>query len=265
MGILAIVAKLRHRPLMQIKACPSITSSVDVAWVITMTRSEILIAEIDAGIRQGFAIALTTSGYRVSSFADGEALLAAARRRYPSCILLDMHLPRKSGLEILRELREKKYPAPIIVIAERATVASAVDAFKGGAIDFIERSIGRDELVNRVNEAIERSIKDQGDRLAAAISLNLPGRVPLSGREQQILRQLLLGKSTKEIGLLFSLSPRTIEDHRAAIKRKTGTRILVDLIRVALGSQNFGMVVETATKPPPHDIGLVKTKLRRSM
>jgi FixJ family two-component response regulator len=144
-------------------------------------------------------------------------------------------------------------------------VASAVDAFKGGAIDFIERSIGRDELVYRVNEAIERSIKDQSDGLAAAISLNLPGRVPLSSREQQILRQLLLGKSTKEIGLLFSLSPRTIEDHRAAIRRKTGTRTLVDLIRIALGSQTFGMLVETVAKPSPHDIGMVEPKLRRSM
>jgi FixJ family two-component response regulator len=250
---------------MQIKAGPLITSNVDAAWVIMMTRSEILIAEIDAGIRQAFAIALTTAGYRVSSFADGEALLAAARRRYPSCILLDMHLPGKSGLEILRELRDKEYPAPIIVVSEMATVESAVDAFKGGAIDFIERSIGRDELVYRVKEAIERSIKDQSDRLAAAISLNLPGRVPLSSREQQILRQLLLGKSTKEIGLLFSVSPRTIEDHRAAIKRKTGTRTLVDLIRLALGSQRFGMLVERAIEPPPHDIGIVETKLRRSI
>jgi FixJ family two-component response regulator len=252
-------------PLMQIKAGPSITSNVDATWAIAMTLPEIFIAEIDPAIRQAFAIALTAAGYRVSSFADGEALLAAAGRRYPGCILLDMRLRGRSGLEILRELRGKNYPTPIIVVSERATVGSAVDAFKGGAIDFIERSIGREQLVYRVNEAIERSVKDQNDRLVAAIALNLPGRVPLSGREQQILRQLLLGKSSKEIGLLFSLSPRTIEDHRAAIKRKTGTRTLVDLIRVALGSQSFETLVETAIKPPQHDIKMVETKLRRSM
>jgi FixJ family two-component response regulator len=257
--------EMRRHPLMQINAGPSIASNVDAAWVIAMTLPEILIAESDAATRQALAIALTAAGHRVSPFADGEMLLAAARRRYPSCILLDMHLPRKSGLEILRELRDKNYPTPIIVISERATVESAVEAFKSGALDFFERSISGEELVDRVREAIERSVKEQSERLAAALSLNLPGRVPLSGREQQILRQLLLGKSSKEIGLLFSLSPRTIEDHRAAIKRKTGTRTLVELIRVALGSQDFGALIETATKPPRHDVAIVETELRRSV
>jgi FixJ family two-component response regulator len=258
-----MVARCGGHRLIQIKAGPSITSNVDAAWVFAMTFPEIFIAENDAAIRQALSIALTAAGYRVSSFADGEALLAAARRRYPCCILLDMHLPGKSGLEILRDLRDKNYPAPIIVVSERPTVGSAVDAFKGGALDFIDRSIGREELVDRIRETIERSVKDQNDRLAAAISLNLPGRVPLSSREQQILRQLLLGKSSKEIGLLFSLSPRTIEDHRAAIKRKTGTRTLVELIRAALGSQRFDALVEVATKPLRHDIAIVETKLRR--
>ena len=210
-----------------------------------MNSREIFIAEDDPAVRQTVTIVLTAAGYEAICFLDGEALLASTRERYPLCILLDIQLPGKSGLEILKQLRNENYPSPILIISGHATVASAVYAMKNGALDIIEKPFGGHELVDRIEDAVHRNLSDQSARLATALSLNLPGRLPLSNREQQILHQLLFGKSTKEIAVLFGLSPRTVEDHRSAIKRKTHTKTLVELIRIALGSRHFDALVES--------------------
>jgi FixJ family two-component response regulator len=218
-----------------------------------MNSREIFIVEDDAAVRQTLTIVLTAAGYDAICFLDGEALLAGTHERYPLCILLDIQLPGKSGLEILRQLRHENYPSPILMISGHATVASAVYAMSNGALDVIEKPFGGHELVNRIEDAIQRNLSDQSAKLATALSLNLPGRLPLSNREQQILYQLLFGKSTKQIALLLGLSPRTVEDHRSAIKRKTQTKTLVELIRIALGSRHFDALVESIANPESDD------------
>lgn len=216
-----------------------------------MNSREIFIVEDDAAARQTLTIGLTTAGYKAIFFLDGDALLAVSRERYPLCILLDIQ--GKSGLEILKQLRRDNYPVPILMIAGQTTVASAVCAMKNGALDIIEKPFGGHEVINRIEDAIERHLTHRSARLAASFSLNLPGRSPLSNREQQILNQLLFGKSTKEIALLLGLSPRTVEDHRSAIKRKTRTKTLVELIRIALGSRHFDALAESIANPESSD------------
>lgn len=237
--------------LIQIIARNAVATTVgwDLLPVFHMNSREIFIVEDDAAVRQTLTIVLTAAGYEAICFLDGEALLAVAHERYPLCILLDIELPGKSGLELLRQLRQENYPAPILMVSGHATVESAVYAMKNGALDIIEKPFGGHELVNRIEDAIQRSLSDQGARLATALSMNLPGRSPLSNREQQILSQLLFGKSTKDIALLLGLSPRTVEDHRAAIKRKTRTKTLFELVRIALGHRHFDALVESITNP----------------
>src|ERR1700687_3396512 len=85
-----------------------------------LSRGEIFVVDDDPAIRETLSVVLSTGGYQVLCFADGAALLAVARTRAPSCILLDVHIPGKSGLDILRELHGEDYPAPIFMISGRA-------------------------------------------------------------------------------------------------------------------------------------------------
>ena len=87
-------------------------------------------------------------------FADGAALLAVARTRTPACILLDVHIPGKSGLDILKELHGEDYPAPIFMISGQGDISMAVSAIKNGALDFIEKPFRGSEIVARLDEAI---------------------------------------------------------------------------------------------------------------
>jgi FixJ family two-component response regulator len=171
----------------------------------------------------------------VICFADGAALLAVARTRIPSCILLDVNIPGKSGLDILKELRGEDYPAPIFMISGQGDIAMAVSAIKNGALDFIEKPFRGSEIVARLDEAIGAYTRRQAENSASKIaSPHFPGREPLTRREREVLEQFTSGASNKEAGRQLGISPRTIEDHRANIMKKLGARNAADLIRIVM-------------------------------
>ena len=89
------------------------------------SRGEIFVVDDDPAVRDTLSMVLTAGGYQVICFADGAALLAIARTRTPACILLDVHIPGKSGLDILRELHGEDYPAPIFMISGQGDIAMA--------------------------------------------------------------------------------------------------------------------------------------------
>lgn len=94
------------------------------------SRGEIFVVDDDPAVRETLSIVLSAGGYEVICFADGAALLAVARNRTPACILLDVHIPGKSGLDILKELHGEDYPAPIFIISGQGDIAMAVTAIK---------------------------------------------------------------------------------------------------------------------------------------
>lgn len=165
-------------------------------------------------------------------------MLAVARSRTPACILLDVHIPGKSGLDILKELRGEDYPAPIFMISGQGDISMAVSAIKNGALDFIEKPFRGSEIVARLDEAIHAYARRHADGQASkAASLHFPGREPLTRREREVLEQFASGASNKEAGRQLGISPRTIEDHRANIMKKLGARNAADLIRIVLTTQ----------------------------
>jgi FixJ family two-component response regulator len=199
------------------------------------TRGEIFVVDDDPAVRETLSIVLSAGGYQVVCFADGAALLAVARTRTPSCILLDVHIPGKSGLDVLKELHGEDYPAPIFIISGQGDIAMAVSAIKNGALDFIEKPFRGNEIVARLNEAIDAYTRRQSQNSAAkAESLYFPGREPLTRREREVLERFAAGASNKEAGRELGISPRTIEDHRANIMKKLGARNAADLIRIVL-------------------------------
>jgi FixJ family two-component response regulator len=210
-------------------------------WDMTekpVSRGEIFVVDDDPAVRETLSVVLSAGGYEVICFADGAALLAVARSRTPACILLDVHIPGKSGLDVLKELHGEDYPAPIFMISGQGDIAMAVSAIKNGALDFIEKPFRGSEIVARLDEAIGAYARRRADDSASnSASLHFVGREPLTRREREVLAQFTSGASNKEAGRQLGISPRTIEDHRANIMKKLGARNAADLIRIVLTAQ----------------------------
>src|SRR5690242_17701634 len=201
-------------------------------------RGEIFVVDDDPAVRETLSMVLSTGGYEAICFADGAALLSVARSRTPSAILLDVHIPGKGGLDILKELHGEDYPAPIFMISGQGDIAMAVSAIKSGALDFIEKPFRGSEIVARLDEAIGAYARRQSQNVGSNIAtLHLPGREPLTRREREVLEQFTSGASNKEAGRTLGISPRTIEDHRANIMKKLGAKNAADLVRIVMTAQ----------------------------
>jgi FixJ family two-component response regulator len=193
------------------------------------------VVDDDPAVRTTLSTVFARAGYEVTCFADGAALVAAARSGTPLCIILDVHIPGKSGLDILKQLNAQDYPVPIFMMSGQGDIAMAVDAIKHGALDFIEKPFRGSDVVTRVEAAIEaRAQHDDGNGSNEPQRFYFPGREPLSRREQDVLAQIVAGASNKEAGRKLGISPRTIEVHRAHLMQKIGARNAADLIRIVM-------------------------------
>jgi two-component system, LuxR family, response regulator FixJ len=200
-----------------------------------MTASrEIFIVDDDPAVRNALSMVFSRDGFRVSDFGDGNSFLAAIRARPPACIILDVHMPGRSGLDVLKELNAENYGAPIFIISGQGDIPMAVEAIKNGALDFIEKPFD-DTVVARVRDAIaaweERAAKTESNGI---LKPNFPGRERLTKRELEVLTLIASGASNKEAGRELRISPRTIEVHRARIMEKLGAKNAADLVRIVL-------------------------------
>jgi len=193
---------------------------------------EIIIVDDDPAVRDALSVVFSLEGYHVTSFGDGQSLLTAARARTPSCIILDVQMPGRSGLDILRELNAQDYAAPIFIISGQGDIPMAVSAIKAGAHDFFEKPFDGDAVIERVREAVAARRKRAEDRGSSRLSYRFPGADLLTPREREVLEQIAHGASNKEAGRSLGISPRTIEVHRARIMEKLEARNTADLARI---------------------------------
>ena len=198
--------------------------------------TEIFIVDDEQPVLETLAIVFRHAGFRVRTFPDGAAFLQAAKAITPACVLLDVRMPGRSGLDILKELNAQHYPAPIFIMSGHADVPMAVEATRSGAHDVIEKPFNGADVVNRVREALEARAQPRETEKTQALWTDFPGRVQLTARERDVLEQITLGASNKEAGRRLGISPRTIEVHRARIMEKIGARNAADLVRIVLGS-----------------------------
>jgi two-component system, LuxR family, response regulator FixJ len=205
---------------------------------VGMAPRDIYVVDDDTSVRDALSVVLSLEGFHVSGFAEGNSFLAALRQHRPDCIILDVHMPGRSGLDILKELRNQHSEVPLFIISGQGDIPMAVDAIKNGALDFIEKPFNAETLVARVREAIAAAARlkvqpPSGPGLAA----RFPGRDLLTPREFQVLGLIANGASNKEAGRHLGISPRTIEVHRARIMEKLGAKNTVDLMHIVLSDR----------------------------
>ena len=196
--------------------------------------SAVFVIDDDHQLRETLRATLERNGQLVETYPTSEAFLEAYRPGRNACLLIDAYLPGMSGLELLRRLRGSGDPLPTIVITGNSDVQMAVQAMKAGASDFIEKPIGPAELLASIERALALS-RDTFEisewRKAAAAHI-----ADLTPRQRQIMEAVLAGHPSKNIALDLDISQRTVENHRASIMKKTGTKSIPALARLALAA-----------------------------
>jgi two-component system, chemotaxis family, CheB/CheR fusion protein len=194
----------------------------------------IFIVDDDGHVREALRALLEEDGRIVEDFDTCEAFLEAYRPDREACLVIDAYLHGMSGLELLRRLRDAGHRLPAIMITGAADVTMAVQAMKAGALDFIEKPVGRNDLLSAVERALEQS-RDSSKALAWRESA-AKHIAELTPRERQIMELVLAGHPSKNIAVDLGISQRTVENHRASIMKKTGSKSLPALARLALAA-----------------------------
>jgi two-component system CheB/CheR fusion protein len=198
----------------------------------------IFVIDDDKDVREGLRRVLEEDGWAVKDYATSEAFLEAYRPGRAGCMLIDVHLPGMSGLELLKRLNDAGHAHPAIMITGHSDVSMAVQAMKAGASDFIEKPIGRDELLASVRRALDQTHDVR--RLEAWRNTAAKQVATLTLREREIMKRVLAGRSNKNIAADLRLSQRTVENHRASVMKKTGSKSLPALARLALAAEWLG-------------------------
>jgi two-component system CheB/CheR fusion protein len=185
-------------------------------------------------IRAALRSVLEDDGRTVEDFASCEAFLDAYRPGREACLLIDANLPGMNGLELLHRLAKDGYRLPSVMITGEADVAMAVEAMKAGASDFLEKPVGRDELLACVGRALDHS--QDASKLAAWREGAARHMAGLTQRQKQIMEMVLAGCPSKNIAADLGISQRTVENHRAAIMKRTGVKSLPALARLAIAA-----------------------------
>lgn len=197
-----------------------------------MTDATVFIVDDDAAVRDSLSLLLGLKGFRTQTFACGEDFLAACHPELAGCLLLDIRMPGISGLELQAELQRRAILLPVIVITAHGDVATAREALKAGALDFLEKPVD-DELLLEVIEHALNFDADKREQLGRAGERHERAE-RLTPREREVMELLADGKHNREIAELLGISPRTVEVYRARMMEKLQARNLADVIRFVI-------------------------------
>lgn len=153
----------------------------------------------------------------------------------PCCLVLDLQLPDRSGIEVLQELANKRSHVPVVFMSGVASVGDAVKALKLGSLDFVEKPFDLQVMVDAIHRAVG---KDLERRNADATTAALQSRFTrLTAREREVLELVVSGAANKDVASALGLSPKTVEVHRANVMRKTQAGSLAELVRLYVAAR----------------------------
>lgn len=190
----------------------------------------VFLVDDDDPMRESLTEIFEAKGFEVKAFACAEALLESCTASDAGCIVLDMKLPGMDGLQAQAALTELGISLPVIFLTGHGDVPMSVRAMKGGAIDFMEKPVSAEKLIARVSAALSLSECQNED--VAKVHAARARLAQLTQRETDILEDVLKGKANKQIARDLGISTRTVEVHRRNIAQKTGTRHLLELVRM---------------------------------
>ncbi|WP_247887343.1 response regulator FixJ [Azospirillum sp. SYSU D00513] len=207
----------------------------------------VFIVDDDEAVRDSLAILLESAGFQVESFDSPLAFLRSDAPSRPGCLLTDVRMPEMNGIEMQERLVREGRTLPVIVMTGHADVPLAVRAMKAGAADFIEKPFEDQQLIDSLRAALARAAASASAAGVAptAAETAQPAECPpeiagrlalLTPRERDVLQCLLEGKSNKIIAFDLSISPRTVEIHRARVMEKMQADSLPLLVRMAMAA-----------------------------
>jgi len=195
------------------------------------TEATVHVVDDDEAIRDSLALLLGAAGFSVATYPSAEAFLITAPQG-PGCLVIDVRMPGMGGLELQEELIRRGRRIPVIVVTGHAEVPLAVKAMKAGAVDFVEKPFDEQTIVASIRRAFDLGLEvareeAEGSQIGRRLA-------QLTPREREVLDALVAGKPNKIIAYELSISPRTVEIHRARVMEKMAARTLSDLVRMAL-------------------------------
>jgi two-component system response regulator FixJ len=197
------------------------------------SEQRIFIVDDNPGVRRSLRALLESANFLVQDYPSAKAFLADDIKT-GGCLIADIRMPEMTGLELHEELIKRGVAMPVIMITGRGDVPLAVRAMRAGAIDFIEKPFDDEVLLASLHKALDVGQRDRNRTVEAQHALELISQ--LTPRERQVLEQLVAGRSNKLAAYELSISPRTIEIHRARIMDKLNARSLSDLVRTSLAA-----------------------------
>lgn len=203
----------------------------------------VYVIDDDADVRESIKWLLESTNYRVEDYESGETFIAQFNENVPSVILCDLRMPGMSGSDVQDHLLRRRIDAPFIFITGHGDVPQAVQAFKKGAMDFIQKPFQQPQLQKLVERAMKPAKELFQRRQTLAQNRTLIEK--LTPREQQVLERIVNGRLNKQIADDLGISIKTVEAHRASIMDKTGSGTVADLMRVVVKSELYPKISST--------------------
>jgi FixJ family two-component response regulator len=199
-----------------------------------MTAPTVFVVDDNPGVRRSLKALVEAEGMAVRTYASAKEFLDSYDPQQAGCLVLDIRLRAgRNGLDIQDELRRRDATLPIIVVTGYGDVPTSVRAFKGGAIDYLEKPVPPKRLTERIRACIEH---DRRTREVAARRSSVADRIAqLTPRERMVMELLAVGNSSKSIAAALHISVRTVESHRRTVLRKMSVASATELARAVAG------------------------------
>lgn len=206
--------------------------------------STVFIVDDDRALRESLDWLLESVRLPARTFASAQEFLDAFDGKQPGCLVLDVRTPGMSGLELLDKLMAEKAGIRVILLTAHADVPMAVRALKAGAVDFLTKPFNSQELLDRIQVALEHDRRRRTEE--ARIAILSERFAALTPREYEVMRLVVAGCPNKEIAAELGVSAKTVEAHRNKVMEKTRADSVAELVRMAIVCGTAGELIMSA-------------------
>lgn len=193
------------------------------------------VVDDDKSVRTGIGILLKSVSIKVEAYASGVEFLESYDPFRPGCLIMDVRMPEISGLELQKKLNMLDYTIPIIIISGYGNIPLSVQAMELGAVTFLEKPLEEQALLESVQKAFSKDAQARKEWTEQVAIKERLGR--LSQREREVLNLVVVGKSNKMIADELEISEKTIDFHRANMKKKLDVDSVAELVRIVAASK----------------------------